>query len=101
MPFGEPARYPGGEFERTATPAQHMTLLKPQAERKVSADDPKQALYHLLGQDLDICVEAHADAYEQARKKWSECSTEEWTQGAGGAFSDLPWRAFSRSLLQN
>ncbi|KAM5539793.1 hypothetical protein V8D89_006606 [Ganoderma adspersum] len=43
---------------------------------------PKQALYRLLGQDLDIWVEAHADVYQQARKKWSECSMEEWTKGA-------------------
>ncbi|KAI0687797.1 hypothetical protein C8T65DRAFT_529433, partial [Cerioporus squamosus] len=83
MPFGgraTPARYP--EFERTATPAQNAPLLPPQSARKVGGDDSKQALYRLLGQDLDICVEAHADAYEQARKKWSECSIEEWTQGA-------------------
>ena len=47
---------------------------------------PKQALYQLLGQNLDICVEAHADAYQQARKKWSECSMEEWTKGADGTY---------------
>ncbi|PIL29389.1 hypothetical protein GSI_09441 [Ganoderma sinense ZZ0214-1] len=48
----------------------------------VGNPEPKQALYQLLGQDLDIWVEAHADVYEQARKKWSECSMEEWTKGA-------------------
>ena len=48
---------------------------------------PKQALYQLLGQDLDIWVEAHADGYEQARKKWSECSMEEWTKGADGTWT--------------
>ncbi len=45
---------------------------------------PQQALYQLLGQDLDIWVEAHADVYDQAKKKWSECSMEEWTKGADG-----------------
>ncbi|RDX42289.1 hypothetical protein OH76DRAFT_135455 [Lentinus brumalis] len=85
MSFGgrtTPVRYSGGEFERTATPAQSAPVLPPPATRKVGGDEHKQALYRLLGQDLDICVEAHADAYEQARKKWSECSIEEWTQGA-------------------
>ncbi len=89
MSFGgraTPVRYSGGEFERTATPAQSAPVLPPPATRKVGGDEHKQALYRLLGQDLDICVEAHADAYEQARKKWSECSIEEWTQGADGAF---------------
>ncbi|RPD52776.1 hypothetical protein L227DRAFT_617521 [Lentinus tigrinus ALCF2SS1-6] len=94
-PFGgrrTPARFPGGEFERTATPAQNVP---PPPARKIAGDDSKQALYRLLGQDLDICVEAHADAYTQARIKWSECSMEEWTKGADGGFSGILSRAFS------
>ena len=47
-------------------------------------DKHRRALYMLLGQDFDVVMEAHADAYQQARKKWSECSVEEWTQGADG-----------------
>ncbi|KAI0799984.1 hypothetical protein C8Q74DRAFT_383428 [Fomes fomentarius] len=89
MPFASraatPARYlapAGREFERTVTPAQSLPIVA-QDNRKTKGDmDSKQALYTLLGQDLDICVEAHADSYEQARKKWSECSQEEWTRGA-------------------
>ena len=73
--------------ERAFTPAQ-ASLTAPVTESTKVAGDPgsKQALYRLLGQDLDICVEAHADAYEQSRKKWSECSVEEWTKGADGMF---------------
>ena len=50
----------------------------------------KQALFRLLGQDLDICLEAHADAYDRAREKWSDCSFEEWTKGADGMRLSLP-----------
>lgn len=93
MSFGghPPGRY--SDFERMPTPAQNVPLLPPPTARKVAGDDSKQGLYRLLGQDLDIAVEAHADAYEQARKKWSECSVEEWTKGADGAFSGVSQRA--------
>ena len=50
----------------------------------------KQALFRLLGQDLDICLEAHADAYDRAREKWSDCSFEEWTKGADGMWLSVP-----------
>ncbi|KAI0686550.1 hypothetical protein C8Q76DRAFT_761452 [Earliella scabrosa] len=86
MPFSgraTPARYSAGsEFARATPPAQPVPVIH-QDSQKVNGDtDSKQALYKLLGQDLDIYVEAHADAYEQARKKWAECSVEEWTRGA-------------------
>ncbi|KAI8974033.1 hypothetical protein BD414DRAFT_510165 [Trametes punicea] len=76
------------ELERAVTPAQGDTLLAPPQPRRQpvketsNQSEPRQALYRLLGQDLDIFVEAHADSYEQARKKWAECSMEEWTKGA-------------------
>ncbi|KAH9914138.1 uncharacterized protein B0H18DRAFT_141612 [Fomitopsis serialis] len=41
-----------------------------------------EALYKLMGQDLGEFVEGHVDAYEEAKKRWSECSMEEWTAGA-------------------
>ncbi len=96
-----PARYlapAGREFERTVTPAQSLPIVA-QDNRKTKGDrDSKQALYTLLGQDLDIYVEAHADSYEQARKKWSECSQEEWTRGADGMHRTSP-RAIGVSRL--
>ena len=49
------------------------------------------ALHRLLGQDLDIYVEAHVEAYEQAKKKWSECSMDEWKVGADGALPLYPY----------
>lgn len=100
-----PARYlapAGREFERTVTPAQSLPIVA-QDNRKTKGDrDSKQALYTLLGQDLDIYVEAHADSYEQARKKWSECSQEEWTRGADGMHRTSP-RAIGvlKALLQS
>ncbi|KAI0633929.1 hypothetical protein C8Q77DRAFT_1108513 [Trametes polyzona] len=80
-----PAHYPSAEYERAMTPA-HAAPLMPfpleQAKGPADSSDARQGLFRLLGHDLDIFVEGHADAYEQARKKWSECSVEEWTQGA-------------------
>ncbi|KAI0759397.1 hypothetical protein BD413DRAFT_607566 [Trametes elegans] len=86
-----PTRYPTAEFERAMTPAHGVPLLAPPAqfrpEPKAAAmdqNDPRQALFQLLGQDLEIIVEGHADSYQQSRKRWAECSAEEWTQGADG-----------------
>jgi hypothetical protein len=41
-------------------------------------------LFDLFGQDLDACVGARIEAYEQAKKKWANCSLEEWKAGADG-----------------
>ncbi|TCD65260.1 hypothetical protein EIP91_002924 [Steccherinum ochraceum] len=40
------------------------------------------ALQRLLKQDPDKYVEEHLEAYNEARKKWSECSIDEWKAGA-------------------
>ena len=42
------------------------------------------ALAQLFGQDLDTFVGEHLDAYEDAKKRWTECSIDEWTAGADG-----------------
>ncbi|KAI0665374.1 hypothetical protein C8Q78DRAFT_1064930 [Trametes maxima] len=83
-----PARYsahPG--FDRTVPPARGVPppQFHPQ-HVKATDNEPstQQTLLRLLGQDLDIFAEAHADSYEQARKKWAECSEEEWTKGTDG-----------------
>ncbi|KAI9064945.1 hypothetical protein FKP32DRAFT_1591015 [Trametes sanguinea] len=80
---------PVPEYSRAMTPAHGVPLLVPAmhfVQEPVKTSDAqsasRQALYQLLGQDLDIFVEANADSYEQARKKWAECSVEEWTKGA-------------------
>ena len=44
----------------------------------------ENALRKLLGQDLDKYISEHLDAYDEAKKKWSECSAEEWQAGAEG-----------------
>ncbi|KAI0665813.1 hypothetical protein C8Q78DRAFT_1063279, partial [Trametes maxima] len=81
-----PARYsahPG--FDRTVPPARGVPppQFHPQ-HVKATDDEPstQQTLLRLLGQDLDIFAEAHVDSYEQASRKWAECSAEEWTKGA-------------------
>ncbi|GJE97587.1 hypothetical protein PsYK624_138080 [Phanerochaete sordida] len=40
------------------------------------------AVRRLLGRDLDAYVSAHISTYEEAKKKWSECSQDEWVAGA-------------------
>ncbi|THH29153.1 hypothetical protein EUX98_g5036 [Antrodiella citrinella] len=42
----------------------------------------ESALRRLFGQELDKYVDEHLEAYNEARKKWSDCSTEEWEAGA-------------------
>ncbi|TBU52076.1 hypothetical protein BD310DRAFT_941044 [Dichomitus squalens] len=78
-----PAAHHGPGLDRPATRAPGVVPLQDSFGAQRDGHS-KQALYRLLGQDLDICIEAHADAYEQARKKWSECSIDEWTKGADG-----------------
>ncbi|PSS34170.1 hypothetical protein PHLCEN_2v1787 [Hermanssonia centrifuga] len=53
--------------------------------------DPKEAsihhehaLHRLLGQELDAYVDTHLESYEQAKKKWAQCSMDEWKTGADG-----------------
>lgn len=41
-------------------------------------------LHRLFGQELDAYIDAHGDTYEQAKKKWAECSMDEWRNGAEG-----------------
>ncbi|KAI0323380.1 hypothetical protein GY45DRAFT_1376360 [Cubamyces sp. BRFM 1775] len=87
-----PAHRPSTAYERVVTPAHAGgPLFAPSApyppepaKGPGGMDKHRRALYMLLGQDFDVVMEAHADAYQQARKKWSECSAEEWTKGADG-----------------
>ncbi|KAH9932008.1 uncharacterized protein BXZ73DRAFT_101388 [Epithele typhae] len=77
--------YGVGPNEYTSFSSQHEMDT-----RRIGVDDgeSKQALYRLLGQDLEACIEERAEEYERARKKWAECSDEEWANGAnvhGGA----------------
>lgn len=46
---------------------------------------PAHAFRKLLGQDLNLYMDAHLNAYDEAKKKWSECSIDEWRAGADGA----------------
>lgn len=44
----------------------------------------ESALCKLLGQDFEKFINEHLDAYNEAKKKWSECSIEEWRAGGEG-----------------
>lgn len=66
-------------------PVSDPAMYRPPAQPSVG-DTAREdhALRRLLGQDLDVYVEGHTEAYEQAKKKWTECTTEEWKAGADG-----------------
>lgn len=44
-------------------------------------------MYKLFGQELDAYVNAHVEAYNESKKKWSDCSMDEWKSGADGAYN--------------
>lgn len=54
---------------------------RPQPSAAAPGED---ALRRLFGQDFDKFVDEHVDAYNEAKKRWSECSIEEWQAGANG-----------------
>lgn len=65
---------------RTPSPPPYRHQI-PEGERDASN---KNALCALLGHDLDAYADTHKSAYEVAKKKWTECTMEEWTAGADG-----------------
>ena len=44
----------------------------------------RPTLSRIFGHDFDTYVEAHLDAYDHAKRKWSDCTIEEWKAGADG-----------------
>lgn len=59
-----------------------------------SASDA-HALHRLLGHDLDVYVNDHMSTYEDAKKKWTDCTMEEWTAGADGNAFTLAYSTMS------
>lgn len=53
------------------------------------------ALHRLLGHDLDAYVNTHMSTYEDAKKKWTDCTMEEWTAGADGNPFTLAYSSMS------
>lgn len=39
------------------------------------------------GQDVDEYVAIHVERYEAAKRRWTECSREEWEKGADGTYT--------------
>lgn len=44
----------------------------------------EQALFKLLGTDLEECLSSNAGMYEADKRRWSECTLEEWKAGSKG-----------------
>jgi len=64
----------------------------PQAQQPPGSD----ALTRLLGRDANVYMEDHMGKYDAAVKKWTNCTIEEWKEGANGK---LDLRLFSFSAL--
>jgi hypothetical protein len=47
-------------------------------------NDSGQTIQKLLGRDVEAYMNAHVGVYEDAKKRWTECSIEEWEKGADG-----------------
>ena len=45
----------------------------------------EQALFKLLGADLEECLSSNAATYEAEKRRWSESTIEEWKEGSKGA----------------
>lgn len=54
----------------------------PQDFPDISRGAPQLKIFS--GQDMDEYVATHMDRYEAARKRWTECTGEEWEKGADG-----------------
>ena len=52
--------------------------------QSMPASENAQTIQKLLGQDVETYVNTHIGAYEDAKKRWTECSYEEWKSGAEG-----------------
>ncbi|KAF8071554.1 hypothetical protein FPV67DRAFT_881494 [Lyophyllum atratum] len=74
---------------------QHQLPLTPPANERVredsyehhnhqqqNVDESHGALDKLLGCDVDIIVEDHAEQYERAIVRWKQCTMAEWVAGA-------------------
>ena len=72
-----------------ASPPSHMRQEMCENDAQFGENDRAMnesghAIQKLLGHDLDTYLDAHVEAYEVAKRKWTECSMDEWTKGADG-----------------
>ncbi|KIP09765.1 hypothetical protein PHLGIDRAFT_126068 [Phlebiopsis gigantea 11061_1 CR5-6] len=76
--FGTPPPPPPPVYDPPQSPPSYSAgvLLDHQTDEK------QYALHRLLGTSLDAYVQDHSTAYEDAKKKWTECTFEEWMAGA-------------------
>lgn len=54
-------------------------------ESKITLSDSQDMkMAPFMGGDVDAYIASHADRYEAAKKRWANCSREEWEAGADG-----------------
>lgn len=80
----------GGRFSPAGdNPGAYSHLQTPQAQATMRPRENEHALHRLFGQDLEAYIDVNANNYEQSKKKWAECSMEEWRAGADGIHASL------------
>ncbi|EJD06556.1 uncharacterized protein FOMMEDRAFT_165323 [Fomitiporia mediterranea MF3/22] len=63
-------------------PAAHQHFEPPHAPNRFQLGEDNQALSRFLEVDLEHYVGAHIEKYEAAKKRWTDCSMEDWKAGA-------------------
>lgn len=52
-------------------------------------DSGSSTLLRIFGPSFHACEEKDLEEFEEAKKKWTECSIDEWKAGAEGEFLNL------------
>jgi len=83
---GVAKRFKGDEdhFSRNSTPGVHRNhnLARAHQSHAVDTLNEESILYRIVGQDVGIRADKKTEQYEAARRRWTECTLEEWTDGA-------------------
>jgi hypothetical protein len=78
------------QFSQHATPVMPMHrsnhLASTHRSQAVGTYHEESILHRIIGPDVDIRAEKKIEDYERARRRWVECSLEEWENGAQGEF---------------
>lgn len=79
----------GSEQEHEQNEDQFLSPSQAQHHSKSVQQSPAHApitLSTIFETDMDMYVACHIKQYEAERKRWAECSTEDWVHGADGEF---------------
>ena len=72
------------DYQASAPYPQRQQQRGNQAEFQ-SISEELQGISRLFGIDAEQYILEHVEQYEASRKRWTECSIEEWKKGADGS----------------